>query len=59
MKVFNEESSKSKSLEVILLLQLKEAKTIIEALEYACEARPRKITWKKILNDLREKAGVY
>ena len=58
MRIFNEESV-GKNTEVILLLKRKEAMIIIEALEYAYDKRPKKLTWKKLLDDLLTKVYVY
>jgi len=56
MRIFNEESKKG---EVLILLKTKEGKDLIEALEDAVKHRPRKIVWRRLLNELSEKAGVY
>lgn len=57
MRIFNEEAEKNS--EIILILQAKEIKIIIEALTIACKERSRKTTWKKMLNKIEEKAAVY
>lgn len=57
MRIFNEETTKNS--EVVLLLSRKDARLIIEALAKSCEVCPKKTTWKKALDELEQKAGVY
>lgn len=57
MRVFNEGYSKAR--DVFLILTPKEVNVIIEALEVAVIARPRKLTFKNLLNDLSTMAEVY
>ena len=58
MRIFNEESV-GRNTEVMLLFKRKEIEIIIEALEYAYDLRPKKLTWKKILDDLLNKVYIF
>jgi len=57
MKVFNEESCKKP--EVILLLSNENARTIFEMAEEACNARPKKTTWKKIKDEMEKDMAMF
>ena len=60
MRIFNEEVTRGTGkADTILITRPREIVILIEALECACEARPRKKTWKGMLNELTTKACVY
>lgn len=56
MKVFNEEGAKSKP-QVLVLLEGLESRDLIEALESAIKAHPRRTKWKALLKKLDECAA--
>ena len=51
MKVFNQES-KNRPDEVVLLLNKKECMTLLSMLEFASASKQRKLTWKRMWNQL-------
>jgi len=58
LRIFNEETNRGAG-EVIVIYKRQEVKTIIEALEAAVKAKPRKRSWKDLLNKLEKRAYVY
>jgi hypothetical protein len=55
MRVFNEEtasSSNQEDTEVIVVLRLKEVRSLIEALEASIKINKRKKTWKRLYDKL-------
>ena len=58
MKVFNEEYDK-KPKHIILMVDVKEVKCLIDIAEEAIKNRPRKKLWKKLLKDLETKACIF
>ena len=55
MKIFNDESIGVKAkLQVVLLLDSKEAQVLIEAVAAAVASNKRKKTWKRLHNQLSE-----
>ena len=57
MQIFNEE--KYPNPDVILVLNKKEAQTLIEMNEAACNANKKKKSWKKLKQLLEEKAECF
>jgi hypothetical protein len=58
MKIFNEETDK-KAAQVVLVLEVKEAKELLLALEAAIEANKRKTIWRVLRTTLWEKAAMF
>lgn len=56
MDIFNEEKMFGK---VIIVVDRAETKQIIEALDTAIKVNKRRVIWKRILKDLRNKAAVW
>jgi hypothetical protein len=58
MKVFNEETDK-RAAQVVLVLEVKEAKELLLALDLAIETNKRKTIWKSLRTTLWEKAAMF
>lgn len=58
IKVFNDESVKvrAKSLQVVLLLDMKDAQALIEAVAAAVASNKRKKTWRRLYAELNHMA---
>ena len=59
MKVFNEDLGGKTGYSFILLLDKKEAKTLMEIVETACQANKRKTTFKNWKKKLEERLCCY
>jgi hypothetical protein len=56
MQIFNEEGQKRK---IVLILDRQEVKDLMEALETAIKVRKGKLRWKKMMEDLSNRAYVW
>jgi spermidine/putrescine-binding protein len=59
MDVYNEETLGKRKGKHILMLDSKEARILIDMVEFACKGNKKKRTWKKIFEGLEGKLDCY
>ena len=57
MRVFNEEYDK-KPKHILLMVNAKDVKNLIDIAEEACKVRPRKTSWKRLLRILETSSTI-